>query len=99
MSYWNSLPWPRRPAYVAFLAEHVLPGGRYLLYAFEWDLELAAEGSGLSVRDLACLAPAFSLRWAQHGQDRGRPSAWYLFERSTVGATGKGCPPYLLPAA
>jgi cyclopropane fatty-acyl-phospholipid synthase-like methyltransferase len=72
----------RRSAYVESLAARLLPGAFYLLYA----LTLAREGEegarGISPADIGRFAPDFVLRWAQHGYDRGRPSAWYLLERA-----------------
>jgi SAM-dependent methyltransferase len=74
----------RRLAYIASLAEHLLPGALYLLYAFEPFLSEQGGPSGLGPTDIACLAPRFVLRWAQHGFDRERPSAWYLWQRAHV---------------
>lgn len=75
----------RRPAYVASLAAHQLPGAFYLLYAFA-PIPGLGEGElvGLSPADVARFAPQFCLRWAQHGRDRTRPSAWYLFQRTGI---------------
>ena len=74
----------RRPSYVASLAERLLPGALYLLYAFEPFLSEQTGPSGLSPADFAALAPHFVLRWAQHGFDRERPSAWHLWQRAHV---------------
>ena len=74
----------RRLAYIASLAEHLLPGALYLLYAFEPFISEQTGASGLSPADLAAFAPRFVLRWAQHGYDRERPSAWYLWQRARV---------------
>jgi SAM-dependent methyltransferase len=74
----------RRLAYIASLAEHLLPGALYLLYAFEPFLSEQGGPSGLSPADLAAFAPRFVLRWAQHGFDRERRSAWYLWQRTQV---------------
>ena len=74
----------RRLAYIASLAEHLLSGALYLLYAFEPFLSEQGGPSGLSPADLAAFAPRFVLRWAQHGFDRERPSAWYLWQRTHV---------------
>ena len=74
----------RRLAYIASLAEHLLPGALYLLYAFEPFLSEQGDPSGLSPANLAAFAPRFVLRWAQHGFDRERPSAWYLWQRAHV---------------
>ena len=74
----------RRLAYIASLAEHLLPNALYLLYAFEPFLSEQGDPSGLSPANLAAFAPRFVLRWAQHGFDRERPSAWYLWQRTHV---------------
>ena len=74
----------RQLAYVESLSEHLLPGALYLLYAFEPFLSEQTGPSGLSPADLAAFAPRFILRWAQHGSDRERPSAWYLWQRTHV---------------
>jgi len=74
----------RRFAYVESLAERLLPGGLYLLYAFELFSAEANGPSGLSPTDLAAFAPRFVLRWAQHGFDRERPSAWTLWQRTQI---------------
>jgi hypothetical protein len=70
------------------LAEHVLPGGRYLLYTFISTLfsEPSGESAGprLALSDIAAFAPWFALRSARHGEDRGRWSAWFLFQRTSV---------------
>jgi SAM-dependent methyltransferase len=78
----HSIDPERRPAYIDSLACHLLPGAPYLLYAF--GPVVAEEGgpAGLGPRDLALFAPAFLLCWSQHGHDRGRRSAWYLWRRT-----------------
>jgi hypothetical protein len=75
----HATPPERRPAYVASLAEHLLPGAPYLLYAFEPTPEAR---NSVGPADLARFASAFTLRWAQHGLDRDRPAAWYLWRRT-----------------
>jgi len=74
----------RRFAYVESLAARLLPNAFYLLYAFELFLSEQTGPSGLSPADLAAFAPRFVLRWALHGIDRERPSAWYLWQRAHV---------------
>jgi SAM-dependent methyltransferase len=72
----------RQRSYVDSLAAHLLPGAYYLLYAFE-PLPGVTDGpSGIGPREIALFAPHFVLRWAHHGLDRDRPSAWYLMQRS-----------------
>lgn len=79
----HALPVERRPAYVTSLAEHMLPGASYLLYAFELHDDPATdELRGVGPSAIAGFAPHFCLRWAQHGWDGPRPAAWYLLERT-----------------
>jgi cyclopropane fatty-acyl-phospholipid synthase-like methyltransferase len=72
----------RRPAYIASLAARLLPGAFYLLYALTPAWEGEAGPRGINPEDIGRFAPYFILRWGQHGQDRERPSAWYLLQRS-----------------
>jgi SAM-dependent methyltransferase len=72
----------RQPAYVASLAAHLLPGAHYLLYAFEPTPGVADGPAGIGPSEIALFVPHFVLRWARHGLDRDRPSAWYLMQRS-----------------
>jgi SAM-dependent methyltransferase len=74
----------RRLAYIESLAERLLPGSLYLLYAFELFPSETNASSGLSPADLAAFAPRFVLCWAQHGFDRERPSAWTLWQRTHI---------------
>jgi SAM-dependent methyltransferase len=78
----HAVPIDRQPVYVASLAAHLLPGAYYLLYAFEPTLGATDNPSGIGPREIALFASQFVLRWARHGQDRDRPSAWYLMQRS-----------------
>ena len=78
----HGTPTVRRIDYIRSLADHLLPGGFYLLYAF-----LPNHGGGpggIGPGDLAGFAPQFVLRWAQHGFDRTLPSAWYLLQRTRL---------------
>jgi SAM-dependent methyltransferase len=75
----------RRQAYVASLASHVASGGYYLLYAFEPAVE-RTDPPGIGPREIAALAPYFTLHWARHGLDQGRAAAWYLLRRSSLQA-------------
>jgi SAM-dependent methyltransferase len=72
----------RRPTYISSLAARLLPGAFYLLYALTltWDGE--AGPRGINSEDIGRFAPDFVLCWGQHGQDRERPSAWYLLQRA-----------------
>jgi SAM-dependent methyltransferase len=78
----HTLAAERREAYIESLAAHLTAGAFYLLYAFE-PAATAQEGpAGLGLGEIAQFAPLFRLLWAQHGHDRGRPSAWYLMQRA-----------------
>jgi SAM-dependent methyltransferase len=78
----HALPLDRQRSYVASLAAHLLPGAYYLLYAFE-PAPGATDGSpGIGPREIALFIPHFVLRWARHGLDHDRLSAWYLMQRS-----------------
>jgi SAM-dependent methyltransferase len=78
----HAVPPDRRSTYVASLAARLLPGAFYLLYAFTSSGEDQSAPRGISHADIGGFAPYFVLRWAQHGQDLERPSAWYLLQRS-----------------
>jgi SAM-dependent methyltransferase len=81
---YHSLPLPARDRYVSSLAAHMLPNAPFLLYGFDRPAA-EEEQSGIAPVDIARFAPFFSLRWAQHGYDRDRPSSWYLLRRSNRG--------------
>jgi SAM-dependent methyltransferase len=80
----------RRSVYIESLAARLLPGAFFLLYAL--TLSSAGTGAptageevgprGIGPADIGRFAPDFVLRRAQHGQDRERPSAWYLLQRA-----------------
>lgn len=76
-----------RTSYIRSLAELLRPGAHYLLYTF-FSLEATSSPSDRSTAcvvgpaDLAAFAPYFTLLSAAHGQDRERPSAWFLLRRS-----------------
>ena len=72
----------RQRAYVDSLAAHLIPGAFYLLYAFEPPLDATDGPLGIGPREITLFVPHFLLRWARHGLDRDRPSAWYLMQRS-----------------
>lgn len=72
----------RRPAYIRSLAAHLLPGAFFLLYAFEPSPADAPDLPRIGPQALSHFAPYFTLCWAQHGHDRERPSAWYLWRRA-----------------
>lgn len=81
----HAVPPGRRAAYVASLAERLVPCALYLLYAFASSSE-GGQGDddliGVGPVEVAGFAPFFRLRWCQHGHDRERPSAWYLLQRT-----------------
>ncbi len=78
----HSLPLELRPAYVSSLARRLLPGAVFLIYALDPQPDAPSGPPGLAPADVGMFAPWFALRWAQHGQDRDRPSAWYLLQRT-----------------
>ncbi len=80
----HSFPAARRPGYRASLAAHVQTGGAYLLYAFYPQAATpdGADTVGVGPGDIAAFAPYFTLRWAQHGREGDRRSAWYLLIRT-----------------
>jgi SAM-dependent methyltransferase len=78
----HAVPPELQPAYVVSLAAHLLPGAYYLLYAFEPTSGATDGPPGIGPREIARFIPHFVLRWARHGLDRDRPSAWYLMQRS-----------------
>lgn len=84
----------RRPFYVASLADLLVPGAFYLLYAFEPFLRKGETAPhGVAAVDIGRFAPYFILQQAQHGCDGDRPSAWYLFRRSALTRFGPGVQP------
>jgi SAM-dependent methyltransferase len=78
----HSLLVERKLEYVASLTRHLAPGGYYLLYAFGLTLNDEGGASGVGPSDLVLFAPGFQLCSVQHGVDRERASAWYLWQRS-----------------
>jgi SAM-dependent methyltransferase len=72
-----------RAAYAAELERHTNPGARFLLYARGPQCRAGhAIRLGLDQATIeALLQPAFALTWAHQGEERGKPSGWYLFER------------------
>jgi SAM-dependent methyltransferase len=77
----HALPPDLHPAYITSLAAHLLPGAPYLLYAFAPDVSSDGAPSGIGPAEIGLFARSFALRWAQHGRDRDRASAWYLMLR------------------
>jgi SAM-dependent methyltransferase len=80
----HSLPQDLRPSYVTSLAERLLPGAAFLIYALDPQPDAPSGPPGLASADLTMFARYFVLCWAQHGLDRDRPSAWYLLQRTNV---------------
>jgi SAM-dependent methyltransferase len=81
----HSLPPAARQSYIRSLAEHIVPGGCYLLYTFVVRSptgEGEPAGAGISLADVAAFAPWFALRSTAHGDDRGRASSWFLMQRT-----------------
>lgn len=75
---------PDRPAYLAQLASVLAPGGHWLMYGM---LKAQPEESrpGLTPSNLDLIGPSgFDLVNRKDGWDvRGRPSAWFLFQRNS----------------
>jgi SAM-dependent methyltransferase len=84
----HALPSERRQSYAHSLAQRLLPGASYLVYAHDAGREDGEEGTsalpGLAFQDIALFVPQFRLCWAQHGYERGRSSTWYLLERTEM---------------
>lgn len=78
----HAIPAAARAGYIRSLADHLLPGAFYLLYAFVPEGADAAIGIG--PQGLAGFAPYFALCWAQHGFHRTSRSAWYLLQRTRL---------------
>jgi SAM-dependent methyltransferase len=81
----HSLPLERRHFYVNSLFGHLLPGAFLLLYGLSPRPDDSGGPPGMLPGDAARFAPQFVLRRAEHGVDRDRPSAWYLFQRAGTG--------------
>ena len=78
MGCFHGLSHPDREAYVRGLEKWMLPGGIYMIYAFqpvppEQDFGISKEAMSAYFRS------GFKLN--QYEQGQGRPSAWYYFER------------------
>jgi SAM-dependent methyltransferase len=82
----HSLTASERASYTQSLAEHLLPGSHYLLYAFDRPAEAGRESGGatptVAPTDIAAFAPSFTLQAVAHGSDRDRPAAWFLMRRA-----------------
>lgn len=79
----HSIAEDRRPAYARGLAEHMRPGARYLLYAFQPRRFFLVQRLGITRDEIEALFG----RWFQIGQVEGTTdpiaggSAWYFLER------------------
>ncbi len=72
-----------RPRYFENLDRLLAPQGTFLLYGFlREDHTRNPAGVGLSSTDLNRLRSFLELIACQEGSDRGRPSAWFTFQRS-----------------
>lgn len=70
-----------KTAYLRELKRLLAPGGHWLLYAF-FKPDTGSDGPGITSADVNLLLEHLGLIWRQDGSDsRGRPSAWFLFER------------------
>ena len=81
----HNLDIEQRQRYRESLADHLLPQGHYLLYAFARVEEADPGASGIGPGDIGRFAPQLTLEWSQHGSEGDMRSAWYLLRRS-------GCP-------
>jgi SAM-dependent methyltransferase len=78
MGCFHGLSHTDREAYVWGLAKWIVPGGTFLLYAFQ--VSQAQGFSGVSKEAMvAYFRDGFIL--ANYEQGKGRPSAWYYFEK------------------
>lgn len=79
----HSLSMPERVDYLHSLDRLLAPGGHWLMYGFfKTD---AGPGPGLRESDLELASLHLSLVWRREGSDkRGRPSAWFLFQKSSL---------------
>ncbi len=71
-----------RARYVSALADTLIAGGRYMLYALE-PRKKARGSYGLAALDVEELfTPAFSIEQIQHGAFRGHGSNWFWMNRN-----------------
>ena len=78
MGCFHSLPADGREGYVRGLEQWLKPEATYMLYAFQPGG--SADTWGIPNEEvMACFERQFTLR--NYEQGRGRPSAWYYFER------------------
>lgn len=77
----HSLDSASREAYRRNLSRLLKPGGDFLLYAFTPLPEAGASTFGLTPADIQTLCQELHLVERQDGGDRGRPSAWFRFDR------------------
>jgi SAM-dependent methyltransferase len=75
----HSLAASQQTSYLRWLEQLLKPSGTYLLYTHL--KEAAGEGPGLTPHDLERLQVHLKLVERQQGSDRGRPAAWFEFER------------------
>jgi SAM-dependent methyltransferase len=73
-----------REAYLENLVRLLGVGGEWLLYGFLHDSD-DRRAMGLSTQDLeAVRSCGMLMRRRENGFDRGRPSAWFLFEKTAL---------------
>ena len=75
----HSLKTKGKVAYVRNLERLLAPGGTFLLYAFV--KETKSSDSGLTPGDLELLEVHLGFVERQNGTDRGRPSAWLIYQQ------------------
>ena len=79
----HNLSETNRQRYFENLDRLLAPQGTFLLYGFLRDDQMRnPTGGGLSTSDLNQLGSFLELIASQEGSDRGRPSAWFTFQRS-----------------
>ena len=75
-----------RAKYLHQLDRVLAPNGFWLLYSFLAQ-STDQSSTGLAEADINLISARFSLRSRRDGNDtgRGRPSAWFLFQKQSVG--------------
>lgn len=77
----HATPLERRACYVASLADHLLMGGYYLLYAHLLTPETDDPPHGITPHTIALFAQDFELLKTEYGVDRDRDAVWLLMRR------------------
>lgn len=77
----HAIPPEVRAAYVESLADHLVSGAHFLLYAHAGEPDTGHGPHGVDAKSVAYFATRFDLLRVEHGEDRGRRAAWYLMRR------------------